>query len=120
MTTDFRPLGETVPLQDPHGVGGEEPGTGARAMADTADLLVVERVLPADGSASLATAWDLHMMCNVGGRKRRAEHYARLFADAGLTLVDRAPLPLDGHCAARPQGRAGEHRIQVQLVSGLQ
>ncbi|MCX4559918.1 methyltransferase [Streptomyces phaeochromogenes] len=68
----------------------------ARAMTDTADLLVVERVLPADGSASLATAWDLHMMCNVGGRERRADHYARLFADAGLTLVDRTPLPLDG------------------------
>jgi len=68
----------------------------ARAMSDTADLLVVERVLPADGSASLATAWDLHMMCNVGGRERRADHYARLFADAGLTLVGRAPLPLDG------------------------
>ncbi|WP_329547038.1 methyltransferase [Streptomyces sp. NBC_01356] len=68
----------------------------ARAMPDTADLLVVERVLPADGSASLATAWDLHMMCNVGGRERRADHYARLFADAGLTLVGRTPLPLDG------------------------
>ncbi|MFC9847942.1 methyltransferase [Streptomyces sp. NPDC060223] len=68
----------------------------ARAMPETADLLVVERVLPADGSASLATAWDLHMMCNVGGRERRADHYARLFADAGLALVGRAPLPLDG------------------------
>ncbi|MFD9004220.1 methyltransferase [Streptomyces sp. NPDC059582] len=68
----------------------------ARAMPDTADLLVVERVLPADGSASLATAWNLHMMCNVGGRERRADHYARLFADAGLTLVGQAPLPLDG------------------------
>ncbi|MEY2247694.1 methyltransferase [Streptomyces sp. BF23-18] len=68
----------------------------ARAMHETADLLVVERVLPADGSASLATAWDLHMMCNVGGRERRADHYARLFADAGLTLVGRTPLPLDG------------------------
>ncbi|MCL6736113.1 methyltransferase [Streptomyces neyagawaensis] len=69
----------------------------ARAMPDHADLLVVERVLPSDGSVSLATAWDLHMMCNVGGRERRAEHYARLFADAGLTLVNRSPLPLDGH-----------------------
>ncbi|MFF3564737.1 methyltransferase [Streptomyces sp. NPDC002574] len=68
----------------------------ARAMPDTADLLVVERVLPSDGSASLATAWDLHMMCNVGGRERRSDHYARLFADAGLTLVGRTPLPLDG------------------------
>lgn len=69
----------------------------ARAMPDTADLLVVERVLPADGSPSLATAWDLHMMCNVGGRERRADHYARLFADAGLTLVGVTPLPLDGN-----------------------
>ncbi|MYT72918.1 O-methyltransferase [Streptomyces sp. PsTaAH-137] len=68
----------------------------ARAMPDHADLLVVERVLPADGSASLATAWDLHMMCNVGGRERRADHYARLFADAGLTLVGQERLPLDG------------------------
>ncbi|MGF0171308.1 methyltransferase [Streptomyces sp. Marseille-Q5077] len=32
----------------------------ARAMPDHADLLVVERVLPSDGSVSLATAWDLH------------------------------------------------------------
>lgn len=69
----------------------------ARAMPDHADLLVVERVLPSDGSVSLATAWDLHMMCNVGGRERRADHYGRLFADAGLALVDRTPLPLDGH-----------------------
>ncbi|MFF3644488.1 methyltransferase [Streptomyces sp. NPDC002564] len=68
----------------------------ARAMSAGADLLVVERVLPDDGSASLATAWDLHMMCNVGGRERRADHYARLFADAGLTLVGRSALPLDG------------------------
>lgn len=68
----------------------------ARAMPGHADLLVVERVLPADGSFSLATAWDLHMMCNVGGRERRADHYGSLFADAGLTLVSQTPLPLDG------------------------
>ncbi|MFD0413052.1 methyltransferase [Streptomyces sp. NPDC127108] len=68
----------------------------ARAMPDHADLLVVERVLPADGAFSLATAWDLHMMCNVGGRERRADHYGRLFADAGLALVGQVPLPLDG------------------------
>jgi hypothetical protein len=68
----------------------------ARAMPVDADLLVVERVLPADGSPSLATAWDLHMMCNVGGRERTADHYARLLAEAGLTLVGHGPLPLDG------------------------
>ncbi|GAA2826774.1 hypothetical protein GCM10010441_59050 [Kitasatospora paracochleata] len=68
----------------------------ARAMHADADLLIVERVLPTDDSPSLATAWDLHMRCNVGGRERRADHYARLLADAGLTLVGRTPLPLEG------------------------
>ncbi|MFC9327015.1 methyltransferase [Kitasatospora sp. NPDC057015] len=75
----------------------------ARAMPADADLLIVERVLPPDDSASLATAWDLHMRCNVGGRERRADHYARLLADAGLALVGHAPLPLDGSVLhARP------------------
>ncbi|MFE0579831.1 methyltransferase [Streptomyces sp. NPDC058874] len=69
----------------------------ARAMPTHADLLVVERLLPADGSPSLATAWDLHMLCNVGGRERRADHYARLLADAGLELVGHSSLPLDAH-----------------------
>ncbi|MCX5129661.1 methyltransferase [Streptomyces sp. NBC_00347] len=69
----------------------------ARAMPAHADLLIVERLLPADGSPSLATAWDLHMMCNVGGRERRAGHYARLLADAGLELLDRTPLPLEAY-----------------------
>ncbi|WP_051944446.1 methyltransferase [Streptacidiphilus rugosus] len=68
----------------------------ARAMPAHADLLIVERVLPADGAPSLATAWDLHMMCNVGGQERRSDHYARLLADAGLALVGHASLPLDG------------------------
>lgn len=68
----------------------------SRAMPAHADLLIVERVLPADGSTSLATAWDLHMMCNTGGRERRADHFARLLADAGLEPVDDSPLPLGG------------------------
>ncbi|WSP43391.1 methyltransferase [Streptomyces sp. NBC_01244] len=69
----------------------------ARAMPAHADLLIIERLLPADGSPSLATAWDLHMMCNVGGRERRGEHYARLLADAGLELLDHTPLPLEAY-----------------------
>ncbi|MER7948808.1 methyltransferase [Streptomyces sp. NPDC096079] len=87
----------------------------ARAMGARADLLIVERLLPTDGSPSLATAWDLHMMCNVGGRERSAEHYARLLADAGLELLDRTPLPLEAHVlharrAARP-GAADAHGL---------
>ena len=69
----------------------------AAAMPADADLLILERVLPTDGSPSLATAWDLHMMCNVGGRERSAGHYARLLADTGFELIDCAPLPLDGN-----------------------
>ncbi|WP_424215850.1 methyltransferase (plasmid) [Streptomyces sp. BI20] len=69
----------------------------ARAMPADADLLIVERLLPADDSPSTATAWDLHMMCNVGGRERTAAHYAELLEHAGLRLVDTAPLPLGGH-----------------------
>ncbi|MGY0021575.1 methyltransferase [Streptomyces sp. YJ-C3] len=68
----------------------------AEAMPADADLLIVERLLPTDDSPSLATAWDLHMRCNVGGRERTADHYAQLLSDAGLTLVGHAPLPLDG------------------------
>jgi len=37
------------------------------------------------------------MMCNVGGRERHTDHYARLLRDTGLELVSRSPLPLDGH-----------------------
>ncbi|MFF2076822.1 methyltransferase [Kitasatospora sp. NPDC058162] len=66
----------------------------ARVMPAHADLLIVERLLPADGSTSLATAWDLHMMVNTGGRERRADHYGRLLADAGLHLLGHRPLPL--------------------------
>ncbi|MEU9337241.1 methyltransferase [Streptomyces sp. NPDC048290] len=69
----------------------------ARAMPPEADLLIVERLLPTDGSPSLAVSWDLHMMCNVGGRERTAAHYAELLADAGLTLQSHSPLPLDAH-----------------------
>ncbi|GAA2314344.1 methyltransferase [Streptomyces kunmingensis] len=68
----------------------------AGAMPADADLLIVERLLPTDGSPSLAAAWDLHMRCNVGGRERTAQHYARLLTDAGLTLVGHTPLPLEG------------------------
>ncbi|WP_436774351.1 methyltransferase [Yinghuangia sp. YIM S09857] len=77
----------------------------AAAMPPDADLLVVERLLPADGSPSLATAWDLHMMCNVGGRERRADHYARLLAGAGLSLVDAFPARTRRQRPARPQDR---------------
>ncbi|MCF3122097.1 methyltransferase [Streptomyces arenae] len=81
----------------------------AEAMPPTAELLLVERLLPQDGRPSLATAWDLHMLCNVGGRERTAEHYARLLAGAGLDPGSVVPLPLDAFLlrarkAAAPAG----------------
>ncbi|MEU8524932.1 methyltransferase [Streptomyces sp. NPDC048629] len=72
-------------------------GHCARAMPRHADLLVVERLLPTDDTPSLATAWDLHMMCNTGGRERTADHYARLLEERGLVLVGHAPLALGAH-----------------------
>ncbi|MET8830477.1 methyltransferase [Streptomyces sp. NPDC004610] len=83
-------------------------GQCARAMPAEADLLIVERLLPADGGPSLAVAWDLHMMCNVGGRERTAAHYAELLSGAGLDLLSHTPLPLDAHVLhVRKAGRAG-------------
>lgn len=79
----------------------------AAAMPAHADLLVVERVLPEDGTAAAARAWDLHMMCNVGGRERTAAQYARLLADAGLALVGASPLPLGGSVLHARRAHAG-------------
>ncbi|MFD0355346.1 methyltransferase [Streptomyces sp. NPDC127110] len=68
----------------------------ASAMEPGAELLIVERLLPEDGRPSLAPAWDVHMLCNVGGRERTAEHYGRLLTAAGFTPGAVSPLPLDG------------------------
>ncbi|PBC76926.1 methyltransferase family protein [Streptomyces sp. TLI_235] len=70
----------------------------AESVPEHAELLVVERLLPAEGDTapSLAVPWDVHMLCNVGGRERTAEHYRRLLAEAGFDLTGVAELPLDG------------------------
>jgi hypothetical protein len=67
----------------------------AEAMPAHAELLIVERLLPTEDVPSLAVPWDVHMLCNVGGRERTAEHYARLLAEAGFALTAQHPLPLD-------------------------
>nr|WP_052479079.1 methyltransferase [Kibdelosporangium sp. MJ126-NF4]CEL21858.1 O-methyltransferase [Kibdelosporangium sp. MJ126-NF4]CTQ92638.1 O-methyltransferase [Kibdelosporangium sp. MJ126-NF4] len=67
----------------------------ASAMGPGAQLLVVERLLPEDDSPSLAVAWDVHMLCNVGGRERTLGHYRRLLATAGFVVTSAADLPLD-------------------------
>jgi hypothetical protein len=70
-------------------------GGCARAMPDGARLLIVERLLPDDRSPSLAFAWDIHMLCNVGGCERTEAHFARLLSAAGFKLTARHALPLD-------------------------
>ncbi|WP_020140858.1 methyltransferase [Streptomyces sp. 351MFTsu5.1] len=66
----------------------------ARAMAPGSELLLVERLLPADARLSLAVAWDLHMLCNVGGRERTEDHYRRLLDEAGFDFASCHELPL--------------------------
>ncbi|MEU6350903.1 methyltransferase [Streptomyces sp. NPDC047072] len=68
----------------------------AEAMAPGAELLVVERLLPEDGRLTLAVAWDVHMLCNVGGRERTEAHYRRLLAEAGFEFAACHELPLQG------------------------
>ncbi|MFC0109686.1 methyltransferase [Kibdelosporangium aridum] len=67
----------------------------AASMPRDAQLLIVERLLPEDDSPSLAVAWDVHMLCNVGGRERTISHYRTLLAEAGFTVTAHHDLPLD-------------------------
>jgi hypothetical protein len=78
----------------------------AEAMPAQAELLIVERLLPEDESPSLAVAWDIHMMCNVGGRERTVSQYRDLLAESGLELIGQHPLPLEAALLrARHSGR---------------
>lgn len=71
-------------------------GRCGAAMPDTAELLIIERLLPEDTvTDSLAIPWDVHMLCNVGGRERTESHYRALLADAGFELTATTPLRLD-------------------------
>lgn len=77
----------------------------AEAMPAQAELLIVERLLPEDDSPSLAVAWDVHMLCNVGGRERTVSQYRTLLAESGFELIEQHPLPLDtALLCARPAG----------------
>jgi O-methyltransferase domain/short chain dehydrogenase len=67
----------------------------AEAMSPQAQLLILERLLPEDDSPSLAAAWDVHMLCNVGGRERTAGHYRRLLRESGFMLTGQHRLPLE-------------------------
>ncbi|QMU71556.1 methyltransferase [Streptacidiphilus sp. P02-A3a] len=65
------------------------------AMPDTARLLIVERVIPTDGSGLLALLWDLHLLMAAGGRERTIDGYRTLLDAAGLRLESVTPLALE-------------------------
>ncbi|GAB2558550.1 methyltransferase [Nocardia heshunensis] len=67
----------------------------ATAMPTHATLYIIERLLPDDPAPSLAPAFDIHMLCNVGGRERTRDHYRDLLTDNGLSLRETHALPLD-------------------------
>lgn len=58
------------------------------AMPPHAHLVVVENVIPADGSAHPAQFIDLEMLLVAAGRERTATEYAALLAAAGLAMID--------------------------------
>jgi hypothetical protein len=86
--------------------------TCAATIPEHGELIVIERLLAEDESPSLAAAWDIHMMCNVGGRERTAGHYRRLLGNAGFEVTEQHPLPLDATLLRarrrRPAGRRSQ------------
>ncbi|AYY14779.1 methyltransferase [Actinobacteria bacterium YIM 96077] len=71
-------------------------GNCAAVMERGQTLLVIERLLPSDGSLTMASYWDLHMLlCNPGARERTWEQYRELLASAGFTIVGQRTLPLE-------------------------
>ncbi|GAA3821761.1 hypothetical protein GCM10022403_064140 [Streptomyces coacervatus] len=72
----------------------------AEAMRPGAQLLVVERLLP----QHTAVAWDVHMLCNVGGRERDEPHYRQLLKKAGFAV---------GECHGLPLGASLIHAVRA-------
>lgn len=68
-----------------------------RAMAPGATLLILERLIPEDGSPGPAVATDINMLTVFGGRERTASQYRALVDKAGFDLdpADQRPLPSD-------------------------
>ncbi|MCG8917184.1 acetylserotonin O-methyltransferase [Actinokineospora sp. PR83] len=65
------------------------------ACPEGGTLLVVERLLPEDGTRSLAQPWDLQMMAITGGRERTSSEYATLLDEAGFAIQATTELPVD-------------------------
>ncbi|MEU3459131.1 methyltransferase [Streptomyces sp. NPDC006733] len=66
-----------------------------RAMPAAGRLLIVERVIPTDGSGLLALLWDLHLLMAAGGRERTLDGYRAVLDGAGLRLESVTPMALE-------------------------
>lgn len=65
------------------------------AMGTDSELLVLERIIPTDGTRSLAVWFDMHMLTVAGGWERTDEQYTALFAAAGLIAEEPRALSSD-------------------------
>jgi hypothetical protein len=66
-----------------------------RAMSEPARLLILDRVIPEDGSALLPMLWDLHLLMISGGAERTLAGYASIVDKAGLRIERIIDLPLE-------------------------
>lgn len=81
-----------------------------RAMADNGRVIVCEAVVGGPRETPGARLLDLELLVGPGGRERSEDEYERLFASAGLELLEVHPTPgpvvvLEAHAArASPRG----------------
>ncbi|WP_030432362.1 methyltransferase [Allokutzneria albata] len=97
--------------------------TCAANMPEHAELLVIERPFPETADTdSLAVPWDVHMLCNVGGRERTASQYCALLTKAGFEVTGSHSLSLDAYvlrARARTSGPRSSTSALVGAADGL-
>jgi O-methyltransferase domain len=57
------------------------------ATADSARLLVIERIIPPGNQPSEAKLFDINMMVTAGGQERTEDEYASLLSGAGFNVM---------------------------------
>ncbi|MEU6406948.1 methyltransferase [Streptomyces sp. NPDC046985] len=66
-----------------------------KALPENGRLLILERVIPEDGSEMLPLLYDLHLLMAAGGRGRSLQGYCDILAAAGLHLESVHTLALE-------------------------
>jgi len=64
-------------------------------MARGGRLLLIEQIVPPDGTGSFTHVADLNMLVLLGGRERTAAEYHCLLEQAGLRCTAQQPIPGD-------------------------